>query len=125
MSKGNMEIRKSTREDIKQIMAIFTTAKEYMAAHGNKTQWGDGYPGEEILKTDIDAGNSYVIGIARACFEYCIKQIDYIRIDTHKDNISMQTAIERFGFHKCGNIYVKGDAERIAYDYIFIKNNGV
>ena len=28
MSKGNMEIRKSTREDIKQIMAIFTTAKE-------------------------------------------------------------------------------------------------
>jgi L-amino acid N-acyltransferase YncA len=42
MSKGNMEIRKSTREDIKQIMAIFTTAKEYMAAHGNKTQWGDG-----------------------------------------------------------------------------------
>ena len=46
MSKGNMEIRKSTREDIKQIMAIFTTAKEYMAAHGNKTQWGDGYPGE-------------------------------------------------------------------------------
>lgn len=57
MSKGNMEIRKSTREDIKQIMAIFTTAKEYMAAHGNKTQWGDEYPGEEILKTDIDAGN--------------------------------------------------------------------
>ena len=48
MSKGNMEIRKSTREDIKQIMAIFTTAKEYMAAHGNKTQWGDGYPGEEL-----------------------------------------------------------------------------
>ena len=31
MSKGNMEIRKSTREDIEQIMAIFTTAKEYMA----------------------------------------------------------------------------------------------
>jgi hypothetical protein len=30
----------------------------------------------------------------------------------------MQTAIERFGFHKCGNIYVKGGAERIAYDYI-------
>ena len=64
------------------------------------------------------APNGIVKGIARACFEYCIKQIDYIRIDTHKDNISMQTAIERFGFHKCGNIYVKGGAERIAYDYI-------
>lgn len=160
-----MEIRKSTRKDIKQIMAIFTTAREYMMEHGNKTQWGNGYPGEEILKTDIDAGNSYVIvnngaivgtfsfiigeeptyqvikngnwtddrdygtihrlasngavkGIARVCFEYCMKQIDYIRIDTHMDNISMKTAIERFGFRKCGNIYVRGGAERIAYDYI-------
>lgn len=35
MSKGNMEIRKSTREDIKQIMAIFTTAKEYMEIKHN------------------------------------------------------------------------------------------
>ena len=57
-------------------------------------------------------------GIARACFEYCIEQIDYIRIDTHKDNISMQTAIERFGFRKCGNIYVRDGTERIAYDYL-------
>ena len=38
-----MEIRESTTEDTKQIMAIFTTAKAYMIAHGNKTQWGDGY----------------------------------------------------------------------------------
>lgn len=30
MSKENMEIRKSTRNDIKQIMAIFTTAREYI-----------------------------------------------------------------------------------------------
>lgn len=45
-----MEIRKSTTEDTKQIMAIFTTAKAYMIAHGNKTQWGKGYPDEEILK---------------------------------------------------------------------------
>lgn len=160
-----MEIRKSTTEDIKLIMAIFTTAREYMIAHGNKTQWGEGYPDEKILKTDINAGNNYVIinngivvgtfsfiigeeptyqiikngewtddrlygtihrlasngtikGIARKCFEYCSEQIDYIRIDTHKDNITMQTAIEKFGFHKCGNIYVRGGAERIAYDYL-------
>lgn len=160
-----MEIRKSTTEDIKLIMAIFTTAREYMIAHGNKTQWGEGYPDEKILKTDINAGNNYVIinngivvgtfsfiigeeptyqiikngewtddrlygtihrlasngtikGIARKCFEYCSEQIDYIRIDTHKDNITMQTAIEKFGFHKCGNIYVRGGAEWIAYDYL-------
>ena len=77
-----------------------------------------GMAGHVIFKK-LQYNTNYIVkGIARACFEYCIKQIDYIRIDTHKDNISMQTAIERFGFHKCGNIYVKGGAERIAYDYI-------
>lgn len=30
----------------------------------------------------------------------------------------MQTAIERFGFRKCGNIYVRDGTERIAYDYL-------
>ena len=57
-------------------------------------------------------------GIGRTAFDFAKRYYDSIRIDTHKDNISMQTAIERFGFRKCGNIYVKGGAERIAYDYI-------
>lgn len=56
-------------------------------------------------------------GIARACFDFCVGKIDYLRIDTHKDNLSMQAAIEKFGFQKCGIIYVRDGSERIAYDY--------
>lgn len=160
-----MKIRKSNLEDIKEIMAIFAVARNYMVAHGNATQWDDGYPGETVLTADILDGNNYVItdndiivgtfsfiigeeptyqiiengywhdnkrygtihrlasngtarGIARACFAYCLKQIDYIRIDTHKNNISMQRAIHTFGFQKCGTIYVRNGSERIAYDYL-------
>lgn len=102
MSKGNMEIRKSTREDIKQIMAIFTTAKEYMAAHGNKTQWGDGYPGEEILKTDIDAGNSYVIvnnGMIVGTFSLLLEKNQLIRL-LKMENGQMTDSMGRFiGWH--------------------------
>ena len=152
-------------KDINEIMNIISIAKEYMIAHGNPTQWGADYPGEEVLKSDIMNNNSYVItdngrivgtftfimgdeptyqiikngewhydkvygpihrlasngiskGVARACFEYCQNLIDYIRIDTHKDNISMQKAIENFGFRMCGNIYVEDGSERIAYDKI-------
>ena len=102
MSKGNMEIRKSTREDIEQIMSIFTTAKEYMSAHGNKTQWGDGYPGEEILKTDIDAGNSYVIvnnGMIVGTFSFIIgKEPTYQVIKM--ENGQMTDSMGRFiGWH--------------------------
>ena len=37
--------------------------------------------------------------------------------ETHRDNQSMQNAILNYGFVECGNIYVRGGAERIAYDY--------
>lgn len=54
--------------------------------------------------------------ITKVCFEYCLSQIDYLRIDTHKDNLPMQNAIKRFGFKECGIIYVR-NGERIAFDY--------
>lgn len=56
-------------------------------------------------------------GLARACFSFCSDRIDYLRIDTHMDNLTMQRAIESFGFQKCGTIFVRNGAERIAYDY--------
>lgn len=160
-----MEIRKSTQNDTNEILNIFDVARDYMITHGNTTQWGKGYPGKEVLETDIINGNNYVLidkdvivgtfsfiigeeptyqlikngnwnfnqrygtihrlasngmvkGIARACFDFCTAQIDYVRIDTHRDNLSMRSAILKYGFKECGNIYVRDGAERIAYDYL-------
>ena len=56
-----MKIRKSRMEDVNDIMNIIDAAKQYMVSHGNKTQWVDGYPGEEIIISDIKDNNSYVI----------------------------------------------------------------
>ena len=39
-----------------------------------------------------------------------------IRIDTHKDNISMQRLIEKNGFKYCGIIYLEDGSERIAFE---------
>ena len=57
-------------------------------------------------------------GIARACFDYCLGKTQYLRIDTHADNRPMQRALERFGFQKCGTIYLADGAPRIAFDYV-------
>ena len=43
------------------ILEIFWSAKAYMAAHGNPTQWGGGYPGLPELLPDIARGDSYVL----------------------------------------------------------------
>lgn len=43
-----------------------------------------------------------------------------IRIDTHEDNIPMQTALHRLGFVKCGIIHLANGDPRLAYQLLKI-----
>ena len=56
-----MNIRPTTHADIDALLAIFAYARKQMAADGNPTQWGDGYPSREQLEHDIQRGVSYVV----------------------------------------------------------------
>ena len=56
-----MTIRPTTYNDIDALMAIFAYARAQMAADGNPTQWGDGYPSCEQLENDIQRGVSYIV----------------------------------------------------------------
>lgn len=57
-------------------------------------------------------------GVAKACFDFCREKIPYLRIDTHADNHPMQSAVLRYGFRKCGTIYLTDGSPRIAFDYM-------
>jgi RimJ/RimL family protein N-acetyltransferase len=54
-------------------------------------------------------------GIVAACVEYCLTQINNLKIDTHEDNIPMQKSLERIGFSRCGKVNIARAGERIAY----------
>lgn len=54
-------------------------------------------------------------GVARAAFDYCYSLCKNIRIDTHRDNLPMQKALEKNGFVRCGIIYLENGDERIAF----------
>ena len=56
-----MEIRPAAEADLPALLAVFETAKAFMAAHGNPTQWGPGYPGEALLQDQIRRGVCYVV----------------------------------------------------------------
>ena len=56
-----MTIRPTIYNDIDALLAIFAYARNQMAADGNPTQWGDGYPSREQLESDIQRGVSYVV----------------------------------------------------------------
>ena len=70
-----MTIRPTTYADLDALMAIFAYARAQMAADGNPTQWGDGYPTREQLENDIHRGVSYVMeheGVPCATFVFII-----------------------------------------------------
>lgn len=54
-------------------------------------------------------------GVAAFCFDYALSQIGNIKIDTHRTNIPMQRALEKYGFKYCGIIYLKNGDERLAF----------
>lgn len=57
-------------------------------------------------------------GILKAAVEYALTQTDYLRIDTHADNLVMQSAVRKQGFRYCGIIYIADGTPRLAYDRI-------
>ena len=61
------------------------------------------------------ASDFKVKGILKKAVEFALGFQDNVRIDTHKDNKVMQSALARLGFEKCGTIYVRDHSPRIAY----------
>lgn len=56
-----MLVRKAKYQDIPRLMEIFRAARQIMRESGNLNQWGDDYPSEEIVRSDIDNGTSMVM----------------------------------------------------------------
>lgn len=55
-----MQIRKTVREDLNEVMKIYADARQYMRENGNPNQWINGYPTMEMVLGDISDQSSYV-----------------------------------------------------------------
>ncbi|MCM1076386.1 MAG: GNAT family N-acetyltransferase [Bacteroides sp.] len=61
------------------------------------------------------ASSGEVKGIADCALDHCMRMMDNIRIDTHKDNRPMRNWITRRGFMYCGVILTHNGSPRLAY----------
>lgn len=68
------------------------------------------------------ATNGKQKGIASACLEWCFGHCRNIRVDTHHDNLVMQSILENQGFRRCGIIYTHNGTPRIAYQKRLTEN---
>ena len=159
-------VRHSTPEDLETIISLIDIGRTKMRQIGNLKQWTKGDPKPELLKRDIDNGNSYIVeengipvatfafvpgpdetykkiyegkwlddtttysvihrmaaamnvhGIFDTALDYCFRQTNNIRLDTHRDNVVMRKLFETRGFVYCGIIYLNDGAERLAYQRV-------
>lgn len=58
---NNFKITLARREDLPQILQIYDHARKFMRESGNASQWKDGFPPEDMLAEDIDAGQLYAV----------------------------------------------------------------
>ena len=63
------------------------------------------------------AGDGQARGIFRGAMDYLRVRADNIRIDTHENNRVMQSLAEKYGFTRCGIIYLANGSPRIAYQW--------
>ena len=48
------------------------------------------------------------------------KNIESLKIDTHEDNLGMQSLIKKLGYKYCGIIYTSYNAKRLAFEKIIL-----
>lgn len=69
----DITIRPAAGDDIPAILDIYQTARRFMAANGNASQWGDSYPPGHLIRSDIDNGYLHVItadGVIHGVFAF-------------------------------------------------------
>ena len=82
------------------------TNEEYIVMH--RVAVHNKYKGKGIFKELIKEAENLALN----------KGIFSIKIDTHRDNISMQKAVLKNDFKKCGIIYLEDGSERIAFEKV-------
>jgi len=137
-----MRIRKTTMDDFTAVMKIYHDAQDFMKIHGNPGQWGTFYPTDELVKSDIMNGTSYVCteaDMVAAVFVFKSgPDATYVRIydgawlnekeygvvhriaSSHSVRGAASFCID-WAFNQCGNIRIDTHADNIPMQHLLEK----
>ena len=100
------------------VTVIFGAEKSYESIYDGK--WLSDLQYAVIHRIAVDSsykGLGLSAVIVKNIEDICLKMgVHSIRVDTHRDNVSMQRMLQKNGFVYCGIIYLEGNAERIAFE---------
>lgn len=98
------------------VHAVFTVHTGEDPTYGY-IEYGSWPNNEPYVTIHRIASDGCLHGVFKAAADFCAEKSDHIRVDTYKDNLVMQHQIKKYGFIKCGTIYLANGSPRIAYQY--------
>lgn len=104
------------------VTVIFGAEKSYETIYDGKWLSNRRYAVIHRIAVDSDhKGLGLSSVIIKNIEDICLKMgVLSIRVDTHRENISMQKMLQKNGFQYCGIIYLQDNAERIAFEKLFL-----
>jgi GNAT superfamily N-acetyltransferase len=99
-----------------KIVGVFYFAVENDPTYANiyDGAWLNDEPYAVIHRIAVSR-DSHGKGVAAFIFDSCFEKCSNLKIDTHRDNLPMQRALEKRGFVRCGIIYLANGDERVAF----------
>jgi len=64
------------------------------------------------------AANKTAKGAGTFCMDWCYRQHNNIRIDTHNDNEPMKGLLKKLNYSYCGIIWIENGDERVAFQKV-------
>lgn len=102
-----------------EILGVFYYAEENDPTYDKiyDGEWQNDKPYAVIHRVAV-ARDSHGKGVAAFIFDACFAKFGNLKIDTHRDNLPMQRALEKRGFVRCGIIHLANGDERIAFQRV-------
>ena len=106
-------------EEANTLLAVFVCTTDPEPAYENSDcSWHSEKPYAVVHRV---ASSGKQKGITKLIFDFAREKTGYIRIDTHRANVPMQSALKNYGFLPAGTVYYSRDGlktSRIAFDFV-------
>lgn len=114
IQQGNLYVLEGDEAQIHAVF-VFVEGPDPVYLHIEQGSWRSE---SEYAAVHRVASDGTVRGVLGIIMDYCKAQIPHLRIDTHEDNKVMQHVLEKYGFVRCGIVYMPDGSPRIAYELL-------
>lgn len=114
IQQGNLYVLEGDEAQIHAVF-VFVEGPDPVYLHIEQGSWRSESEYAAVHRVASDGTVRNVLG---QIMDYCKAQIPHLRIDTHEDNKVMQHVLEKYGFVRCGIVYMPDGSPRIAYELL-------